>query len=138
MGLPQYHEVAERPAKVPRSQTPTQSNDSADERFAGEDAHSETLREEVPDARPSGAEVSRLSGLGALRNKPQLNDEVVLLVDMPWQNLWRGSVGTVAGPHGPGKVEVEFTDRDSGDSFQFLSIQTEYLLVLLHNQQTEY
>mmetsp|Transcript_22656 Transcript_22656/g.57993 ORF Transcript_22656/g.57993 Transcript_22656/m.57993 type:complete len:153 (-) Transcript_22656:275-733(-) len=151
MGVPQYtiderrsrakHNVRERSRSPPRPETTAPSQRLDETQFRGRPAS--RGGDELSPRATSGTgllshEASSRDELRNTRqNKPQPNDEVVLLVDLPWQNLWRGSVGIVASAHRPDKVDVEFTDRDSGDSYQFLSIPTEQLLVLLHNQLPE-
>ena len=85
------------------------------------------------------------------RTFPVLGDVVALLVDIPWQNVWRGQVGKVvdltvaptytatSDSHSLAmrpqrKVGVEFRDSSSGLSFQLLMIPSDDVMVL-HQQQ---
>ena len=87
------------------------------------------------------------SYLGPTSN-PVLGDVVALLVDIPWQNVWRGQVGRVVeltstpasystthlSQRSQRKVGVEFRDVSTGMSFQLLIIPANDVMVL-HQQQ---
>uniref|UniRef100_A0A061SEZ9 Uncharacterized protein n=1 Tax=Tetraselmis sp. GSL018 TaxID=582737 RepID=A0A061SEZ9_9CHLO len=71
------------------------------------------------------------------RESPRQNDLVALTVDIPWQNVWRGQVGVVASVSDSDKVEVEFSEMSTGETFQFLRIPIEQLMVLRFNMYPE-
>ena len=65
--------------------------------------------------------------------EPKLLDVVALLEDVPNDRLVRGQVGTVVENLAPGVFEVEFSD-DTGKTYASLSLRSNQLLVLHHNQ----
>ena len=64
---------------------------------------------------------------------PKLLDVVALLEDLPSRALVRGQVGTIVEDLAPGVFEVEFSD-DNGRTYATLSLRSDQLLVLRHNQ----
>ena len=65
--------------------------------------------------------------------EPKLLDVVALLEDVPNDRLVRGQVGTIVEKLGSGVFEVEFSD-DTGKTYASLSLRSNQLLVLHHNQ----
>lgn len=65
--------------------------------------------------------------------EPKLLDVVALLEDLPKMNLVRGQVGTIVENLAPGVFEVEFSD-DTGKTYASLSLRSNQLLVLHHDQ----
>jgi hypothetical protein len=65
--------------------------------------------------------------------QPKLLDVVALLEDLPSRALVRGQVGTIVEDLAPGVFEVEFSD-DNGRTYATLSLRSDQLLVLRHNQ----
>ncbi len=65
--------------------------------------------------------------------EPKLLDVVALLEDVPNDRLVRGQVGTIVENLTPGVFEVEFSD-DTGKTYASLSLRSNQLLVLHHNQ----
>ena len=65
--------------------------------------------------------------------EPKLLDVVALLEDVPNDRLVRGQVGTIVEKLNPGVFEVEFSD-DTGKTYASLSLRSNQLLVLHHNQ----
>jgi hypothetical protein len=65
--------------------------------------------------------------------EPKLLDVVALLEDVPNDRLVRGQVGTIVENLAPGVFEVEFSD-DTGKTYASLSLRSNQLLVLHHNQ----
>ena len=65
--------------------------------------------------------------------EPKLLDVVALLEDVPNDRLFRGQVGTIVENLAPGVFEVEFSD-DTGKTYASLSLRSNQLLVLHHNQ----
>ena len=65
--------------------------------------------------------------------EPKLLDVVALLEDLPNMHLVRGQVGTIVENLAPGVFEVEFSD-DTGKTYASLSLRSNQLLVLHHNQ----
>jgi len=65
--------------------------------------------------------------------EPKLLDVVALLEDVPNDRLVRGQVGTIVENLAPGVFEVEFSD-DNGKTYASLSLRSNQLLVLHHNQ----
>mmetsp|Transcript_19578 Transcript_19578/g.54437 ORF Transcript_19578/g.54437 Transcript_19578/m.54437 type:complete len:125 (+) Transcript_19578:291-665(+) len=123
MGIPITREVANDSAKHPEVQDPSCT--------AAGTSGTDSPRTNVAHRRAS------VAGRPGQRPKPQVTDLVALLVDIDWQNVWRGQVGVVVDIHGEGQLEVEFRDRASGDSFQYLAIPVEHLLVLHQHQHPE-
>jgi hypothetical protein len=65
-----------------------------------------------------------------LNNKINLLHVVVLTVDLPEYNLWRGQVGTIIEILANGKAfEVEFSDRD-GRTYESLGLRPDQFMVL--------
>lgn len=65
--------------------------------------------------------------------EPKLLDVVALLEDLPKMKLIRGQVGTIVESLAPDVFEVEFSD-DTGKTYASLSLHSNQLLVLHHNQ----
>jgi hypothetical protein len=65
--------------------------------------------------------------------QPKLLDVVALSEDLPSDGLVRGQVGTIVEDLAPGVFEVEFSD-DQGRTYAMLTLRTDQLLVLRHNQ----
>ena len=65
--------------------------------------------------------------------EPELLDVVALLEDLPKMSLVRGQVGTIVENLAPGVFEVEFSD-DTGKTYASLSLRSNQLLVLHHDQ----
>jgi hypothetical protein len=65
--------------------------------------------------------------------EPKLLDVVALLEDLPKMGLVRGQVGTIVENLAPGVFEVEFSD-DTGKTYASLSLRSNQLLVLHHDQ----
>ncbi|HZV87036.1 MAG TPA: DUF4926 domain-containing protein [Candidatus Binatus sp.] len=65
--------------------------------------------------------------------EPKLLDVVALLEDLPKMSLVRGQVGTIVENLAPGVFEVEFSD-DTGKTYASLSLRSNQLLVLHHDQ----
>jgi hypothetical protein len=65
--------------------------------------------------------------------KPKLLDVVALLEDLPKMSLVRGQVGTIVENLAAGVFEVEFSN-DTGKAYASLSLRSDQLLVLHHEQ----
>jgi hypothetical protein len=70
----------------------------------------------------------------AMRPTPHLLDVVALLTDVPAHGLLRGQVGTVVELL-DGAYEVESSD-DEGKMYAELALQSDQLLILLHQRAT--
>jgi Domain of unknown function (DUF4926) len=65
--------------------------------------------------------------------EPKLLDVVALPEDLPKMSLVRGQVGTIVENLAAGVFEVEFSD-DTGKAYASLSLRSDQLLVLHHEQ----
>lgn len=67
-----------------------------------------------------------------------LLDVVVLTVDLPEYNLWRGQVGTVVETLPGGTAfEVEFSDRD-GRPYESLGLRPDQIMALRYEPLTKH
>jgi hypothetical protein len=71
-----------------------------------------------------------------MRDSIKLLDVVVLTVDLPEYNLWRGQVGTVVEILAGGAAfEVEFSDRN-GRTYESLGLRPDQIMVLHYEPLT--
>ena len=69
-----------------------------------------------------------------MNERPNLNDVVALLADVPAAKLLRGQVGTVVETLPQGNLLVEFAD-DEGRAYAITPIETANLLVLHYERE---
>jgi hypothetical protein len=62
----------------------------------------------------------------------KLYDTVVLLEDLPEDNLIRGQVGYVIEIHNPDAFEVEFSDSKTGITYGMAVLHPDQLMLLRH------
>lgn len=129
MGIPFRQEPARKKAKYTNTRAHPKSEDGFSSLFG-----SSTAPATSSTAEPSSTD----DVVGGPRNKPVVGDKVALLIDIPWQNIWRGQVGTVTDKRGSDRLEVEFIDETSGDSFQLLAIPFQELMLLQFNQHPDW
>jgi hypothetical protein len=68
-----------------------------------------------------------------MEEKVKLLDVIALTESIPERGIQRGQVGTIVEELGPETFEVEFSDQN-GRTYQTLTLRTDQLLILHHEQ----